>query len=74
MRWYLEWGESIEFLDFSEKVNKVLVRIFKEIELRKFKVFGLGVFGIVYKGVWIFEGELIKILVCIKVIEDKSGW
>nr|KAF6494742.1 hypothetical protein HJG63_004579 [Rousettus aegyptiacus] len=73
MRRYLERGESIEPLDPSEKANKVLARIFKETELRKLKVLGAGVFGTVHKGVWIPEGESIKIPVCIKVIEDKSG-
>ncbi|XP_048663426.1 receptor tyrosine-protein kinase erbB-3 isoform X3 [Marmota marmota marmota] len=73
MRRYLERGESIEPLDPSEKANKVFARIFKETELRKLKVLGSGVFGTVHKGVWIPEGESIKIPVCIKVIEDKSG-
>ncbi|XP_057613896.1 receptor tyrosine-protein kinase erbB-3 [Chionomys nivalis] len=73
MRRYLERGESIEPLDPSEKANKVLARIFKEPELRKLKVLGSGVFGTVHKGIWIPEGESIKIPVCIKVIEDKSG-
>uniref|UniRef100_A0A2K6P368 Receptor protein-tyrosine kinase n=1 Tax=Rhinopithecus roxellana TaxID=61622 RepID=A0A2K6P368_RHIRO len=73
MRRYLERGESIEPLDPSEKANKVLARIFKETELRKLKVLGSGVFGTVHKGVWIPEGESIKIPVCIKIIEDKSG-
>ncbi|KAM5254292.1 receptor tyrosine-protein kinase erbB-3 isoform 1-T1 [Hipposideros larvatus] len=73
MRRYLERGESLEPLDPSEKANKVLARIFKETELRKLKVLGSGVFGTVHKGVWIPEGESIKIPVCIKVIEDKSG-
>ncbi|EDL84834.1 v-erb-b2 erythroblastic leukemia viral oncogene homolog 3 (avian), isoform CRA_a [Rattus norvegicus] len=73
MRRYLERGESIEPLDPSEKANKVLARIFKETELRKLKVLGSGVFGTVHKGIWIPEGESIKIPVCIKVIEDKSG-
>ncbi|XP_059539207.1 receptor tyrosine-protein kinase erbB-3 isoform X3 [Myotis daubentonii] len=73
MRRYLERGESIEPLDPSEKANKVLARVFKETELKKLKVLGSGVFGTVHKGVWIPEGESIKIPVCIKVIEDKSG-
>ncbi|MXQ97787.1 hypothetical protein E5288_WYG018357 [Bos mutus] len=73
MRRYLERGESVEPLDPSEKANKVLARVFKETELRKLKVLGSGIFGTVHKGVWIPEGESIKIPVCIKVIEDKSG-
>lgn len=44
--------------------------ILKEMELRKVKVFGFGVFGIVYKGIWIFDGENVKILVVIKVLRE----
>ncbi|KAG6923421.1 erb-b2 receptor tyrosine kinase 3, partial [Chelydra serpentina] len=73
MRRYLERGESLEPLDPSEKANKVLARIFKETELRKLKLLGSGVFGTVHKGVWIPEGDSIKIPVSIKVIEDRSG-
>uniref|UniRef100_A0A8C3P4R1 receptor protein-tyrosine kinase n=1 Tax=Chrysemys picta bellii TaxID=8478 RepID=A0A8C3P4R1_CHRPI len=70
MRRYLERGEP---LDPSEKANKVLARIFKETELRKLKALGSGVFGTVHKGVWIPDGDTIKIPVSIKVIEDRSG-
>uniref|UniRef100_A0A8C3P4R7 Receptor protein-tyrosine kinase n=1 Tax=Chrysemys picta bellii TaxID=8478 RepID=A0A8C3P4R7_CHRPI len=73
MRRYLERGESLEPLDPSEKANKVLARIFKETELRKLKALGSGVFGTVHKGVWIPDGDTIKIPVSIKVIEDRSG-
>uniref|UniRef100_A0A8C4XZK2 Receptor protein-tyrosine kinase n=1 Tax=Gopherus evgoodei TaxID=1825980 RepID=A0A8C4XZK2_9SAUR len=73
MRRYLERGESLEPLDPSEKANKVLARIFKETELRKLKALGSGVFGTVHKGVWIPDGDSIKIPVSIKVIEDRSG-
>ncbi|CAM4602401.1 receptor tyrosine-protein kinase erbB-3 isoform X1 [Lepidochelys kempii] len=73
MRRYLERGESLEPLDPSEKANKVLARILKETELRKLKVLGSGVFGTVHKGVWIPDGDSIKIPVSIKVIEDRSG-
>ncbi|XP_010219358.1 PREDICTED: LOW QUALITY PROTEIN: receptor tyrosine-protein kinase erbB-3-like, partial [Tinamus guttatus] len=73
MRRYLERGESLEPLDPSEKANKVLARIFKETELKRLKVLGSGVFGTVHKGVWIPEGDSIKIPVSIKVIQDWSG-
>ncbi|XP_042310787.1 LOW QUALITY PROTEIN: receptor tyrosine-protein kinase erbB-3 [Sceloporus undulatus] len=73
MRRYLERGESFEPLDPSEKANKVLARIFKETELKKLKVIGSGVFGTVHKGVWIPEGDSLKIPVSIKVIQDPSG-
>uniref|UniRef100_A0A8C8SKU6 Receptor protein-tyrosine kinase n=1 Tax=Pelusios castaneus TaxID=367368 RepID=A0A8C8SKU6_9SAUR len=73
MRRYLERGESLEPLDPSEKANKVLARIFKETELRKLKVLGSGVFGTVHKGIWIPDGDSIKIPVSIKVIQNRSG-
>ncbi|XP_030052609.1 receptor tyrosine-protein kinase erbB-3 isoform X1 [Microcaecilia unicolor] len=72
MRRYLERGECLEPLDPSEKANKVHARIFKETELKKMKVLGFGVFGTVHKGVWIPEGDSVKIPVSIKVIEDWS--
>uniref|UniRef100_A0A8C2SWV9 Receptor protein-tyrosine kinase n=1 Tax=Coturnix japonica TaxID=93934 RepID=A0A8C2SWV9_COTJA len=70
MRRYLERGEP---LDPSEKANKVLARIFKETELKRLKVLGSGVFGTVHKGIWIPDGDSIKIPVSIKVIQDWSG-
>uniref|UniRef100_A0A8C3PKX5 Receptor protein-tyrosine kinase n=1 Tax=Calidris pygmaea TaxID=425635 RepID=A0A8C3PKX5_9CHAR len=73
MRRYLERGESLEPLDPSEKANKVLARIFKETELKRLKVLGSGVFGTVHKGIWIPDGDSIKIPVSIKVIQDCSG-
>ncbi|KAK2512367.1 hypothetical protein Q9966_016388 [Columba livia] len=73
MRRYLERGESLEPLDPSEKANKVLARIFKETELKRLKVLGSGVFGTVHKGIWIPDGDSIKIPVSIKVIQDWSG-
>ncbi|XP_078542411.1 receptor tyrosine-protein kinase erbB-3 isoform X2 [Lissotriton helveticus] len=73
MRRYLEKGESLEPLDPSEKANKVHARIFKETELKKMKVLGSGVFGTVHKGVWIPEGDSVKIPVSIKVIQDRTG-
>ncbi|XP_069509872.1 receptor tyrosine-protein kinase erbB-3 isoform X2 [Ambystoma mexicanum] len=73
MRRYLEKGESLEPLDPSEKANKVHVRIFKETELKKLKVLGSGVFGTVHKGVWIPDGDSVKITVSIKMIQDRTG-
>ncbi|XP_029450598.1 receptor tyrosine-protein kinase erbB-3 [Rhinatrema bivittatum] len=73
MRRYLERGECLEPLDPSEKANKVHARIFKETELKKMKVLGSGVFGTVHKGVWIPEGDSVKIPVSIKLIQDWSG-
>ncbi|XP_009468836.1 PREDICTED: receptor tyrosine-protein kinase erbB-3 [Nipponia nippon] len=65
--------QSLEPLDPSEKANKVLARIFKETELKRLKVLGSGVFGTVHKGIWIPDGDSIKIPVSIKVIQDWSG-
>ncbi|KAM8977527.1 receptor tyrosine-protein kinase erbB-3-like [Pelodytes ibericus] len=73
MRRYLERGECMEEMDQSEKANTVQARIFKDTELKKLKILGTGVFGIVHKGVWMPEGDSIKIPVSIKVIQDRSG-
>ncbi|XP_036386465.1 receptor tyrosine-protein kinase erbB-3-like isoform X1 [Megalops cyprinoides] len=73
MRRYLESGESFEPLDPGEKGSKVHARILKVAELRKIKVLGSGVFGTVHKGVWIPEGDTVKIPVAIKTIQDHTG-
>lgn len=73
MRRYLESGESFEPLEPGEKANKVHARILKESEVRKVKNLGMGVFGTVYKGVWIPCGDSVKIPVAIKVIHDRTG-
>uniref|UniRef100_A0A8C7RR67 Receptor protein-tyrosine kinase n=1 Tax=Oncorhynchus mykiss TaxID=8022 RepID=A0A8C7RR67_ONCMY len=73
MRRYLESGESFEPLDPGEKVVKVHARILKVTELRKIKLLGTGVFGSVHKGIWIPEGDSVKIPVAIKTIHDRMG-
>ncbi|CAB1315031.1 unnamed protein product [Coregonus sp. 'balchen'] len=73
MRRYLESGESFEPLDPGEKVVKVHARILKVTELRKIKLLGTGVFGSVHKGIWIPEGDSVKIPVAIKTIHDQMG-
>ncbi|KPP72367.1 receptor tyrosine-protein kinase erbB-3-like [Scleropages formosus] len=73
MRRYLESGESFEPLDPGEKGAKVHARTLKPQELRKIKVLGSGVFGTVHKGVWIPEGDSVKIPVAIKTIQDRTG-
>ncbi|TVK90492.1 Receptor tyrosine-protein kinase erbB-3 [Bagarius yarrelli] len=73
MRRYLESGESFEPLDPGEKGTKVHTRILRPSELRKIKLLGTGVFGTVHKGVWIPEGDTIKIPVTIKTIQDRTG-
>ncbi|XP_076613307.1 receptor tyrosine-protein kinase erbB-3a isoform X1 [Chaetodon auriga] len=73
MRRYMESGESFEPLDPGEKGAKVHVRILKPTELRKIKLLGNGVFGSVHKGIWIPEGDTVKLPVAIKVIHDRTG-
>ncbi|KAG7471886.1 hypothetical protein MATL_G00102810 [Megalops atlanticus] len=73
MRRYLESGDSFEPLDVGEKGMKVHTRILRTQELRKTKLLGSGVFGTVHKGVWIPEGDSVKIPVAIKTIQDRSG-
>lgn len=73
LRRYLESGESMEPLDPGEKGTKVHARILKPQELRKGKLLGYGVFGTVNKGLWIPEGDSLKIPVAIKTIQNRSG-
>uniref|UniRef100_A0A3Q3G0Z4 Receptor protein-tyrosine kinase n=1 Tax=Labrus bergylta TaxID=56723 RepID=A0A3Q3G0Z4_9LABR len=73
MRRYMESGESFEPIDPGEKGSKVHVRILKPTELRKIKLLGNGVFGQVHKGLWIPEGDTVKLPVAIKTIHDRSG-
>ncbi|XP_059811899.1 receptor tyrosine-protein kinase erbB-3a isoform X3 [Hypanus sabinus] len=70
MRRYLE-TELLDPLDpTADSPSQVNTRILKETELRKIKVLGSGVFGTVYKGFWIPEGESVKIPVAIKVLQE----
>ncbi|XP_039545587.1 receptor tyrosine-protein kinase erbB-3-like [Pimephales promelas] len=73
MRRYLQSGESFEPLEPGEKGVKVHARILRGSELRKIKLLGSGVFGSVHKGVWIPEGDTVKIPVAIKTIQDRTG-
>uniref|UniRef100_A0A8C7RR14 Receptor protein-tyrosine kinase n=1 Tax=Oncorhynchus mykiss TaxID=8022 RepID=A0A8C7RR14_ONCMY len=73
MRRYLASGESLEPLDPGEKGVKVHARILKVKELRKIKLLGTGVFGSIHKGIWIPEGDSVKIPVAIKTIHDRTG-
>uniref|UniRef100_A0A8C0ZBJ6 Receptor protein-tyrosine kinase n=1 Tax=Cyanistes caeruleus TaxID=156563 RepID=A0A8C0ZBJ6_CYACU len=41
--------------------NQAQLRILKETELKRVKVLGSGAFGTVYKGIWVPEGETVKI-------------
>ncbi|XP_018020584.1 epidermal growth factor receptor isoform X2 [Hyalella azteca] len=52
------------------KPNLAKLRIVKEAELRKGSVLGYGAFGTVFKGVWVPDGENVKIPVAIKVLRE----
>ncbi|XP_029989818.1 receptor tyrosine-protein kinase erbB-3a isoform X2 [Sphaeramia orbicularis] len=73
MRRYMENGERFEPLDPGEKGSKVCARFLKPTELRKIKLLGNGVFGTVHKGIWIPEGDTVKLPVAIKTIHDRTG-
>jgi len=45
----------------------------QEVELRRGGILGSGAFGTVYKGVWIPEGENVKIPVAIKVLQEGTS-
>ncbi|XP_064421448.1 receptor tyrosine-protein kinase erbB-2 [Latimeria chalumnae] len=53
--------------------NQAQMRILKETELQKVKVLGSGAFGTVYKGIWIPDGEDVKIQVAIKVLRENTS-
>ncbi|XP_033875035.3 receptor tyrosine-protein kinase erbB-4-like isoform X4 [Acipenser ruthenus] len=53
--------------------NQAQLRILKETELKRVKVLGSGAFGTVYKGIWVPEGETVKIPVAIKILNEATG-
>ncbi|EPY77597.1 hypothetical protein CB1_001232023 [Camelus ferus] len=57
----------------GEAPNQALLRILKETEFKKVKVLGSGAFGTVYKGLWIPEGEKVKIPVAIKELREATS-
>ncbi|KAL2085432.1 hypothetical protein ACEWY4_018752 [Coilia grayii] len=74
LRRLLQERELVEPLTPSgEAPNQALLRILKETELRKIKVLGSGAFGTVYKGLWVPEGEDVKIPVAIKELREVSS-
>lgn len=55
------------------KPNLAKLRIVTESELRRGGALGYGAFGTVYKGVWVPDGENVKMAVAIKVLRDKTN-
>ncbi|XP_068613537.1 receptor tyrosine-protein kinase erbB-4-like [Brachionichthys hirsutus] len=53
--------------------NQAQLRILKETELKRVKILGSGAFGTVYKGIWVPEGEKVKIPVAIKILNEAPG-
>ena len=45
----------------------------QEVELKRGCILGSGAFGTVYKGVWLPEGENVKIPVAIKVLQEGTS-
>ncbi|MCI4393528.1 hypothetical protein PGIGA_G00158400 [Pangasianodon gigas] len=54
-------------------LNQAQLRLLKETELKRVKILGSGTFGTVYKGIWIPEGESVKIPVTVKVLSETTG-
>lgn len=74
LRRLLQERELVEPITPSgEAPNQALLRILKETEFRKIKVLGSGAFGTVYQGLWIPEGESIKIPVAIKELREATS-
>ncbi|XP_062338174.1 epidermal growth factor receptor [Osmerus eperlanus] len=70
----LQERELVEPLTPSgEAPNQALLRILKETEFKKIKVLGSGAFGTVFKGLWVPEGEDVKIPVAIKVLREGTS-
>ncbi|KAK1795390.1 hypothetical protein P4O66_010567 [Electrophorus voltai] len=74
LRRLLQERELVEPLTPSGKApNQALLRILKESEFTKVKVLGSGAFGTVFKGLWIPEGQDVKIPVAIKVLREVTS-
>ncbi|KAM4687911.1 epidermal growth factor receptor [Discoglossus pictus] len=74
LRRILQEKELVEPVTPSgEAPNQALLRILKEAEFKKIKVLGSGAFGTVYQGLWIPEGEGIKIPVAIKELREATS-
>lgn len=70
----LQENELVEPLSPSGAVpNQAQMKILKETELKKTKILGSGAFGTVYQGIWIPDGENVKISVAIKVLRENTS-
>ncbi|KAM4622652.1 receptor tyrosine-protein kinase erbB-2 [Discoglossus pictus] len=74
VRRLLQENELVEPLTPSGALpNQAQMKILKETELKKMKILGSGAFGTVYKGIWIPDGEVVKIPVAIKVLRENTS-
>uniref|UniRef100_A0A673AMI0 Receptor protein-tyrosine kinase n=1 Tax=Sphaeramia orbicularis TaxID=375764 RepID=A0A673AMI0_9TELE len=74
MRRLLQERELVEPLTPSGQApNQALLRILKETEIKKIRVLGSGAFGTVFKGLWVPDGENVKIPVAIKVLREATS-
>ncbi|XP_030077832.1 receptor tyrosine-protein kinase erbB-2 [Microcaecilia unicolor] len=74
LRRLLQEHELVEPLTPSGVLpNQAQMKILKETELKKVKILGSGAFGTVYKGIWIPDGENVKIQVAIKVLRENTS-
>ncbi|XP_069033669.1 melanoma receptor tyrosine-protein kinase-like [Embiotoca jacksoni] len=74
LRRLLQERELVEPLTPSGQApNQALLRILKETEFKKVRVLGSGAFGTVFKGLWIPEGENVRIPVAIKVLREATS-
>ncbi|XP_060754450.1 receptor tyrosine-protein kinase erbB-4-like [Neoarius graeffei] len=53
-------------------LNQAQLRLLKETELKRVKILGSGTFGTVSKGIWIPEGESVKIPVAVKILSETT--
>uniref|UniRef100_A0A8C5MH07 Receptor protein-tyrosine kinase n=1 Tax=Leptobrachium leishanense TaxID=445787 RepID=A0A8C5MH07_9ANUR len=74
LRRLLQERELVEPVTPSgEAPNQALLRILKETEFKKNKILGSGAFGTVFQGLWIPEGEGVKIPVAIKELREATS-
>ncbi|KAF7689754.1 receptor tyrosine-protein kinase erbB-4-like [Silurus meridionalis] len=72
LRRFME-SELLEPLTSSgTTMHQAQLRLLKETELKSVKILGSGTYGSVYKGIWIPEGESVKIPVAIKELSETT--